>query len=284
MSVNKSNGRPFSLGIYLLIVFALSWPVQIAFVVYGQTELLSYSLSSLAMILVTVGTYIAGRYVFRDSFADAGWSLGKPIQYVLVIGLGVLLWVVPTLTGLLVGSYSWPAGLLVSQVALLFLIKFLGVLIPAFGEEFGWRGYLLPRLAQIHTPRKALLIQSVIWWAWHLPVLVGIGFTIGGTGTSLIITVLAVVFISLVPSVMHAVIFSYIWAKSRSLGVATVYHAIYDSLRETMERTTGFVPITDLWTNVIITVIGLFLLLKADWKTLLATKEQTLTMISPTDK
>lgn len=273
MSVEKPKGRPFSLGIYLLIVFALSWPVQIAFVVYGQTELLSYSLSSLAMIMVTVGTFLAGRYVFRDSFADAGWSLGKPIQYVLVIGLGVLLWVVPTLTGLLVGSYSWPAGLLVSQVALLFLIKFIGVLIPAFGEEFGWRGYLLPRLAQIHTPRKALLIQSVIWWAWHLPAIVGIGFmaagTGAGTGAGLLITIIAVILITLVPSVMHAVIYSYIWAKSRSLGVATVYHAIYDSLRETMERTTGFVPITDLWTNVIITVIGLILLLKADWKTLL---------------
>ncbi|WP_424358972.1 lysostaphin resistance A-like protein [Methanocella sp. MCL-LM] len=278
MPVEKQPGRPFSLWIYLLIVFALSWPIQVAFVVWGQTELLSYSLSSLAMIMVTVGTYIAGRYVFKDSFADAGWSLGKPVHYVLVIGLGVLLWVVPTLAGLLMGSYSWPAGLLVSQVVLVFLVKFIGVLIPAFGEEFGWRGYLLPRLAQLHTPRKALLIQSVIWWAWHLPTVVGIGFMVAGTGAGagagVAVTVLAVVLITIVPSVMHAVIFSYIWAKSKSLGVATVYHAIYDSLREAMERTTGFAPITDLWTNVVITIIGLILLVKADWKTLLSGKSR----------
>ena len=116
----------------------------------------------------------------------------------------------------------------------------------------------------------------MIWWAWHLPAVAGIGLTVAGTvpgiTAGVIVTVLAAVIINIVPSVMHAVIFSYGWAMSKSLGVATVYHAIYDSLRESMERTTGFAPITDLWTNVIITAIGLFLLLKADWKTLLPGK------------
>ena len=37
------------------------------------------------------------------------------------------------------------------------------------GEEFGWRGFALPRLLQRRRPLAAALILGVIWWAWHLP-------------------------------------------------------------------------------------------------------------------
>ncbi len=37
------------------------------------------------------------------------------------------------------------------------------------GEEFGWRGFALPRLLQCWRPLAAALILGVIWWAWHLP-------------------------------------------------------------------------------------------------------------------
>ncbi|MHC1754383.1 MAG: CPBP family intramembrane glutamic endopeptidase [Methanosarcina sp.] len=231
-------------------------------------------MSSLSMIMVTVGTFIAGRYVFRDSFSDAGWHWGKPHHYFAVIGFAVLLWVVPTFAGLVLGSYYWPSGLLLSQVLFLLLVKFFATLLPGFGEEFGWRGYLLPRLARSHTPRKAVLLQAFIWWAWHLPAIVGIGLQQGGTGTNLIITVIAVIIISLVPGAMHAVIFAYIWTKSQSLAVSTVYHSAYDEIRDTMQDTTGMVPITDLWTNVIITIAGIVLLLKGDWRNLLPGRKQ----------
>lgn len=53
--------KPFSLRLYLMIVFGLSWPFQIAFAVWGNTPPRGYLLSSLSMVMVTVGTYIAGR-------------------------------------------------------------------------------------------------------------------------------------------------------------------------------------------------------------------------------
>ena len=273
MTTEKPNVRPFSLGIYLFIVFAFTWPFQIAYVIWGKTQLLSYGLSSISMIMVAVGTFVAGRYIFRDGFADAGWHWGKPWHYLAVIGFAVLLWVVPTFVGLMLGSYSLPAGFLLSQALFLLLLKFFATLLPGFGEEFGWRGYLLPRLARSHTPRKAVLLQSIIWWAWHLPVIVGIGLLQGGTGINLIVTVIAVIIITLIPGAMHAVIYSYIWAKSQSLAVATVYHSAYDEIRDTMQDTTGMVSITDIWTNLIITIVGIILLLKVDWKNILPREE-----------
>lgn len=43
--------------------------------------------------------------------------------------------------------------------------------IPALGEEWGWRGYLLPRLvAATGGQWRALLLSGVLWGLWHAPV------------------------------------------------------------------------------------------------------------------
>ena len=39
------------------------------------------------------------------------------------------------------------------------------------GEEGGWRGYLLPRLIEVHGEWRSSLIIGVIWSLWHLPVM-----------------------------------------------------------------------------------------------------------------
>lgn len=38
-----------------------------------------------------------------------------------------------------------------------------------FGEEAGWRGYLLPALQSRYTAFKATVIVSIIWICWHIP-------------------------------------------------------------------------------------------------------------------
>jgi membrane protease YdiL (CAAX protease family) len=67
------------------------------------------------------------------------------------------------------------------------------------GEEFGWRGYLLPRLLQRYSPLKSALVLGVIWGVWHFPLYYHTflhdshqtaSFTIGIMSLSLLITVL----------------------------------------------------------------------------------------------
>ena len=43
-------------------------------------------------------------------------------------------------------------------------------LIATFGEEFGWRAYLVPKLLPMGK-RRALLLSSLIWGIWHWPVI-----------------------------------------------------------------------------------------------------------------
>ena len=43
-------------------------------------------------------------------------------------------------------------------------------LVVAFGEEYGWRGFLQPQLIRVGKKRGVLLV-GLIWGAWHYPVI-----------------------------------------------------------------------------------------------------------------
>ena len=46
-----------------------------------------------------------------------------------------------------------------------------------FGEEYGWRAYLTPKLEKLMPDRAALIVQGIIWGMWHKPVLdMGLNF------------------------------------------------------------------------------------------------------------
>ena len=40
---------------------------------------------------------------------------------------------------------------------------------PAFGEEWGWRGYMMPKLMELMPKPVAVLVGGIIWGLWHAP-------------------------------------------------------------------------------------------------------------------
>lgn len=261
--------RTFSLTIYLALVFGLSWPFYLASVLKAKSLLAVYGLNSTAMVMVAVGTFVYGRYVLRDGFSEAGWRWGRPAHYALVIGLALALWAAPTIADLAQGFVSIPGHLSQMQIAWVFLLLFV-TLVPGFGEEFGWRGYMLPRLALRMSPRKAVLTHALIWWAWHLPILANTIYSsivrANASGASAAVSATLIVLVSAIPATMHGVVFAYIWTRTRSLAVATVYHAAYDGVRDSLQITLGHGPITQFWPIAFLTFLGLALLWKGDWR------------------
>lgn len=264
--------RPFSLALYLLIVFALSWPFLIASALWAKSILWSYLLNSGGMIMVTVGTILASKLLFREDNPIGNWSWGKPRQYVGILALISFLWLPPTLIKLVMGNIGWPLSIHREQA--LWSIVFLSVtLIPAFGEEFGWRGYLLPRLAARMGGRQAMLVHAVIWWLWHWPALIAAAVQMfkGGNAIDLPGNLFAAVALILVvggPStILHGVVFAWIWSKTESLAVVVAYHALYDGVRDTLAVALGGSALTsntlaEIWPTAVICLLGLFLLWK----------------------
>lgn len=257
---NEIFDRPFSLKLYLLIIIVLSWPFQIAYPFLGEAF---KPLLLLSMIMVAVGTYIAGKFVFKDGFENAGWQWGKPRHYAYAFGLALFLWAFPRVVEQLLGIYEAPQEVSTTTILAEFLLSFTITLIPAFSEEFGWRGYLLPHLFAQYSTRYALLLHGFITWVWHLPVLVVMGMQMTGNP---LVSVPLVMLVSLIPTIMHAVVFAYIWSSTQSLAVATVYHAAFDEVRDSLEGSVGLGPLSQNWQMLILTILGVALLLKAKWK------------------
>lgn len=264
--------KPFSIWLYLLIVFALSWPFQFWYVFKTETAFDKYLYSSLSMIMVTVATFIAGRFVFKDGFATAGWSWGKPGHYIYVLLFALLIWLVPSLLELFFGLHKPAEQIAVTSLLAMFALRFAATLLPAFGEEFGWRGYMLPRLAEKHGAKKGLLLHAFIWWFWHLPVIVGMGLQSTEASDNQFINVTVVLSVSIIPSMLHAVIFAFIWSKTKSIAVVTVYHAAFDEVRDALENSVGFGPLVNNWQMIVVIITGGLLLWKADWEQLLPNK------------
>lgn len=252
--------RPFRLGLYLVLVFGLSWPFQLAYVVLGDPV---RPILLLSMVMAGVGTYIAGRYVFGDGFTEARWRWGRPAHYAGVFGLTLFLWLLPIVLEHLLGIRRAVLNDTSGAIASTFFTSFAITLMPALGEEFAWRGYLLPRLLQNYSVRQALLLHGFITWLWHLPFIVTLGLNFGGSpavGVPIVMTV------SVIPTVMHAIVFAYIWAGTRSLAVVTVYHSAFDEVRDTLEATVGFGPLSANWQMAVLTILGALLLWKSSWR------------------
>lgn len=85
-------------------------------------------------------------------------------------------------------------------------------------------------------------------------------------GLDPILAVPAVLLISLVPTVMHAIVFASIWSRTDSLAAATFYHTAFHEVRDTLESTVGLGPLGQTFQMAALTVLGLPALLKAKWR------------------
>jgi membrane protease YdiL (CAAX protease family) len=125
------------------------------------------SLAAFAIVLIRDGRAGLGRWVQRCMVwrPRIGWYLlallATPLVMLAALGLHVAL-----------GGAVPPSpaigqpGLIVPTFALILMIG------GPLGEEFGWRGYMLPALAGRFGWRAASLIVGVVWGLWHAPLFV----------------------------------------------------------------------------------------------------------------
>lgn len=101
-------------------------------------------------------------------------------------------------------------------------VIFIGLIWPlfsSFGEEFGWRGFILPQLLKKFSPLKASVVLGLIWAVWHIPMDY---IAYKDYGIYLIPAYLVTNFINLT---VHALIMTYLYRRSGgNLKLMVLYH------------------------------------------------------------
>lgn len=91
-------------------------------------------------------------------------------------------------------------------------------LIQCFGEEFAWRGYLLPKLIQEVGVQKGILFNGILWGIWHSPIIYT-GFNYGKS-KSLIAIGAMIIFCIIIGNIC-----SILFLKTKSVIAPTIFHA-----------------------------------------------------------
>jgi hypothetical protein len=86
------------------------------------------------------------------------------------------------------------------------------------------------------------------------------------------VSIAIVLVVSLIPGMMNAIAYAYIWTVTQSLAVVTVYHAAFDEIRDAIASSIGFGLLVDIWQMLTLTILGGLLLWKGNWKQLTARK------------
>jgi uncharacterized protein len=178
------------------------------------------------MLTPMIAALIMRIFVSKEGVKGSLGLLRSPKYYLaaLVIPAVFVTAVVLIVQALGLGEFRWPeAGWF---VYLMLLVIALPVTLFTFGEEYGWRGYLLPRLLPLGEIRASVLL-GVIWGVWHLPLLLaGLNYPGVNVWTALLVFTFVTVALS----------FTYTWfyvASSGSVLVAAVFHASTNQFSDT---------------------------------------------------
>jgi uncharacterized protein len=212
------------LAVFLAVSFGLAWPIVTVGDYLWNDAFAAYATHGTAMLMPGIACLIVRRWVTKRDIRDIGFRIGGWRAYLVVILACFLLWSVPKLIDFSAGGAV--RDITARRLVFTGLMLFTGM-IPAFGEELGWRGYLLPSLLSLGT-RKALLLHGVIWGAWHWPLL----FASLLRGEINVLQCILGMLLMLPASACIGLIVGWLWLRSGSILLVTVWHFSYDFFRD----------------------------------------------------
>ncbi len=155
---------------FLILTFILSWLVWIP----GSFLLINGS-QAIGNFLLAVGSFVPLAVAFylnffarRRTFDWGLWFKTLTVRQVLVAAVLCILALLPImLLRVYWGTFSF--GRFFSDLRDAPFL-FIGLVVIAFGEEVGWRGFLLARLESFNLIVVNFII-AFAWFAWQIPVL-----------------------------------------------------------------------------------------------------------------
>ncbi len=219
-------------------------------VAIAAVALISYiillSILPVLMFIPLISVLIVNKFMLKRKLSEFGIAINKiDLKYIapaiiypfIIIGLSIPIayaigvkvdWTLSQLFSEL-AKQSQLAGIPYEALLMIFMVQI--VIAPffnaifAFGEESGWRGYLLTRFEEEFGLEQAIILSGFIWGLWHWPLILAIGYDYTyetryiGAIIFLVFTIAIGVFLSwlriktgnvLMPALAHGAINAYI--------------------------------------------------------------------------
>ncbi|MBA3833001.1 MAG: CPBP family intramembrane metalloprotease [Chthoniobacterales bacterium] len=171
MNGSRIKWLPIFVFVVLAIALGVAWAIHARDSgMLGNTQSAGIVAASVAQLSVLIAALITMAVFSRESFRMIGWRPGPWRVYLFVFFAVVTMLALFTFVTLAGGFLHRAAGPPVQVIRLLlnFLILMIILCLFAFAEEFGWRGFLLPKLLPLGE-RPALLLSGLIWFCWEAP-------------------------------------------------------------------------------------------------------------------
>lgn len=178
MTNDSKQKATAALTAFFLLTFTFTWLFWI-FAVLISLNIIDLALP--AMVPVVIGAHgplVASFWLgYKENglsgakkFLRAGFRLRmKPAWWIAILAFPALLAGVAFWINISINSFQPETPLLDQPLLIIPMLLFMFFLGGSFQEEFGWRGFALPRLLTVQTPFSASLILGIIWGFWHLP-------------------------------------------------------------------------------------------------------------------
>ncbi len=173
--------------IYLLIAFIPFWVVipilnnHFGEPIYASEKAMTaaYAVGVFGMLIPSIAHLIT-RLVTKEGFKNSYLGLNFKgnakyyiasvvVKVVEVIIFAVLAWRI--FAGDLSFSEAFASDEGITRVSTYLLQISVSIIIffPAFGEEWGWRGYMMPKLTELMGRPAAIIVGGIFWGLWHAP-------------------------------------------------------------------------------------------------------------------
>jgi uncharacterized protein len=205
---------------YLVLAFSLAIAIAVAMPHAGINSLLSAFAPIVALVVITFtatprgrrralwgefGLARSGKHMWPFALAVPMLLAGSAYGAALVLDVADLRDI--TLTTF--GVASWGLNLMST-------LAFMTVLFLA--EEIGWRGYMLPRVQQLTSRRRAALVTGLVHGCFHLPLIL-LATTYNEHGSRWLVAPVAVATIT-----MGGVFYAYLWDRTGSVWPVAMAH------------------------------------------------------------
>lgn len=164
---------------YVSLTLAVSWIATVLFYYMGKLN----SMVTLIMLfpaICAVIIRIKTKSKTKDMIVNPNFK--GIVSYLIAIIFAIVFPAVIIILCAITGAIIYKVPLNNDFFKLLFNIQLYKYILPksfismniifSFGEEYGWRGYLLPELIKRKSIIKSIVILGIVWALYHFPVLI----------------------------------------------------------------------------------------------------------------